>query len=91
MSSKRKTTGTKKNRAKTRKVEYDDDDISSEHESDVDDAETGSNADVEDAAAEDDLTDVSSIPELPPPEVKLLPYHLFPPHRVYLSQVLGNF
>ena len=71
MSTKRKIPATKKNRAKQRKVEYDEEDISSEHDSDVDDAETGSNADGEDAA-EDDLTDVSNIPELPPPEVKLL-------------------
>ncbi|XP_043603285.1 protein RCC2 homolog [Bombus pyrosoma] len=67
MSTKRKNPATKKGRAKSRKVEYDEEDISSEHDSDVDDAETGSNADGEDAA-EDDLADVSSIPELPPPE-----------------------
>lgn len=71
MSTKRKIPAAKKSRAKQRKVEYDEEDISSEHDSDVDDAETGSNADGEDAA-EDDLTDVSNIPELPPPEVKLL-------------------
>lgn len=71
MSTKRKNPTSKKNRAKSKKVEYDEEDISSEHDSDVDDAETGSNADGEDAA-EDDLTDVSSIPELPPPEVILL-------------------
>lgn len=70
MSTKRKNPTTKKGRAKSRKVEYDEEDISSEHDSDVDDAETGSNVDGEDAV-EDDLTDVSSIPELPPPEVKL--------------------
>nr|XP_034185599.1 protein RCC2 homolog [Osmia lignaria] len=67
MSAKRKSLTTKKGRGKSRKVEYDEEDISSEHDSDVDDAETGSNADGEDAA-EDDLTDVSTIPELPPPE-----------------------
>lgn len=71
MSSKRKTTSTKKGRGKMRKVEYDDEDISSEHDSDVDDAETGSNANGEDAT-EDDLTDVSIFPELPPPEVRTL-------------------
>lgn len=70
MSTKRKNPTIKKGRAKSRKVEYDEEDISSEHDSDVDDAETGSNVDGEDAL-EDDLTDVSSIPELPPPEVKL--------------------
>ncbi|XP_066591146.1 protein RCC2 homolog isoform X1 [Prorops nasuta] len=67
MSAKRKNSPSKKNRPKSRKVEYDEEDISSEHESEVEDAETGSNVDGEDAA-EDDLTDVSSIPELPPPE-----------------------
>lgn len=71
MSAKRKNPTNKKGRAKSRKVEYDEEDISSEHDSEVDDAETGSNADGEDAA-EDDLTDISTIPELPPPEVILL-------------------
>ncbi|KAL2737479.1 protein RCC2 isoform X1 [Vespula maculifrons] len=66
--SKRKNTTVKKGRAKSRKVEYDEEDISSEHESDVEDAESGTNVDGEDAA-EDDLTDVSNIPELPSPEV----------------------
>ncbi|XP_043677543.1 protein RCC2 homolog isoform X1 [Vespula pensylvanica] len=65
--SKRKNTTVKKGRAKSRKVEYDEEDISSEHESDVEDAESGTNVDGEDAA-EDDLTDVSNIPELPSPE-----------------------
>lgn len=84
MSAKRKSLTTKKGRGKTRKVEYDEEDISSEHDSDVDDAETGSNADGEDAA-EDDLTDVSTIPELPPPEVIL--FSSF--SHAYLSQVEG--
>jgi hypothetical protein len=70
MSSKRKNTGSKsKSRAKSRKIEYDEEDISSEHDSEVDDAEAGSNADGEDAAAEDALADVSNMPELPAPEV----------------------
>lgn len=74
MSTKRKNTGGKpKNRAKSRKIEYDEEDISSEHESEVDDAEAGSNADGEDAAAEDALADVTSMPELPAPEVRSLP------------------
>lgn len=83
MSTKRKNPATKKGRAKSRKVEYDEEDISSEHDSDVDDAETGSNADGEDAA-EDDLADVSSIPELPPPEVKLFSSFSY----TYLSQAV---
>lgn len=72
MSTKRKSTsgGTSKNRPKSRKVEYDEEDISSEHESEVDDAEAGSNVDGEDAVAEDTLADVSDIPELPAPEVR---------------------
>jgi len=70
MSSKRKNTGSKsKSRAKSRKIEYDEEDISSEHDSEVDDAEAGSNADGEDAAAEDALADISNMPELPAPEV----------------------
>lgn len=68
MSTKRKSTGGKKNRAKSRKVEYDEEDISSEHDSEVDDGEVGSNADGEDAT-EDALADVSNMPELPAPEV----------------------
>lgn len=68
MSTKRKSTAGKKNRAKSRKVEYDEEDISSEHDSEVDDAEAGSNADGEDAV-EDALADVSNMPELPAPEV----------------------
>lgn len=68
MSTKRKNTGGKKNRAKSRKVEYDEEDISSEHDSEVDDVEAGSNADGEDAV-EDALADVSNMPELPSPEV----------------------
>ncbi|XP_015607947.1 protein RCC2 homolog [Cephus cinctus] len=69
MSTKRKNTAAgKKGRGKTRKVEYDDEDISSEHDSEVEDAvDAGSNADGEDTA-DDDLTDVSAFPELPPPE-----------------------
>lgn len=71
MSSKRKHTAAKpKNRTKSRKVEYDEEDISSEQDSEVDEA--GSNADGEDAAVEDTLADVSSIPELPAPEVILV-------------------
>lgn len=69
MSTKRKNTGKPKNRAKSRKVEYDEEDISSEHDSEIDDAEAGSNADGEDATAEDALADVSNMPELPAPEV----------------------
>ncbi|KYM75935.1 PREDICTED: protein RCC2 homolog [Atta cephalotes] len=69
MSTKRKAaSGKAKNRPKSRKVEYDEEDISSEHDSEVDDAEAGSNADGEDAAAEDALADVSNMPELPAPE-----------------------
>lgn len=66
MSTKRKNPPSKKSHAKSRKVEYDEEDISSEHDSEVDEA--GSNADGEDAA-EDALADVLNIPELPPPEV----------------------
>ncbi|XP_029155280.1 protein RCC2 homolog [Nylanderia fulva] len=70
MSTKRKSVsgGKSKNRPKSRKVEYDEEDISSEHESEVDDAEAGSIADGEDAVPEDTLADVSNIPELPAPE-----------------------
>lgn len=71
MSSKRKSAGPKKGvKPKSRKVEYDDEDISSEHESDLDDtnADAGSNVDGDDAT-EEDQTDVSEIPELHPPEV----------------------
>lgn len=70
MSSKRKSAGPKKGvKPKSRKVEYDDEDISSEHESDLDDtgADAGSNVDGDDAT-EEDQTDVSNIPELHPPE-----------------------
>lgn len=80
--SKRKNTTAKKGRAKSRKVEYDEEDISSEHESDVEDAESGTNVDGEDAA-EDDLTDVSNIPELPSPEVTVIYFFSYR----YLSQV----
>lgn len=71
MSAKRKTAPSKKPRAKTRKTEYDEEDISSDHESDVEEAETGTAADGEDGAdvEEEDNTDVSNIPELPAPEV----------------------
>lgn len=73
MSSKRKNTVAKpKNRAKSRKVEYDEEDISSEQDSEVDDAEAGLNADGEDGAVEDTLADVANIPELPAPEVILV-------------------
>ncbi|XP_015116936.1 protein RCC2 homolog [Diachasma alloeum] len=67
MSSKRKTPATKKGKNKSRKVEYDEEDISSEHESDLEDADAGSNADAEDAN-DDELNDVSNIPELRAPE-----------------------
>lgn len=73
MSSKRKSNPTKKPKAKSRKVEYDDEDISSEHESDVEDEQrnlVGPSADGE-ADAEDDLADLASIPELPAPEVSI--------------------
>ncbi|CAG5104364.1 Similar to rcc2: Protein RCC2 homolog (Xenopus laevis) [Cotesia congregata] len=69
MSTKRKNTPTsKKPKSKAKKVEYDEEDeISSP--SDLEDADAGSNADgAEDAAAEEDLTDVTSIPELRAPE-----------------------
>lgn len=70
MSTKRKNAPSKvKSRPKSRKVEYDEEDISSEHDSEVDDAEVGPNVDGEDAAAEDALADVSNMPELPAPEV----------------------
>lgn len=68
MSSKRKNPAVKKGKSKTKKVEYDEEDISSEHESDVEDADAGSNADAEDAN-DDELNDVSNIPELRAPEV----------------------
>lgn len=69
MSTKRKNANKAKSRPKLRKVEYDEEDISSEHDSEVDDAEAGSNADGDDTAAEDALADVSNMPELPAPEV----------------------
>lgn len=78
MSTKRKNTSKAKSRPKARKVEYDEEDISSEHDSEVDDAEAGSNVDGEDAAAEDALADVSNMPELPAPEV--IPSCLPSPH-----------
>lgn len=83
MSTKRKNTssGTSKNRPKSRKVEYDEEDISSEHESEVEDAEAGSNIDGEDAVgevAEDTLADVSDMPELPAPEVRPGPFSFSP-------------
>lgn len=68
---KRKSQTSKKKNAKSRKVEYDSEDISSEHDSEVEDAEAGLNAECEDAA-EEDLTEVSNMPELPPPKVILL-------------------
>lgn len=91
MSGKRKNVGGKKGRGKSRKVEYDEEDISSEQESEVDDAEVDADADPEsggktggDATEEDTAEDVSNIPELHPPEVRcdlfLLPItfiHLF--------------
>ncbi|OXU20354.1 protein RCC2 homolog [Nasonia vitripennis] len=67
MSSKRKPASKSKAKSKSRKVEYDEEDISSEHDSEVEDAEHQENADGEDAA-EDDLADLASIPELPAPE-----------------------
>lgn len=73
MSAKRKNISTvKKGRGKVKKVEYDDEDISSEHESDVEDADAdaGSNIDGDDAVEDaDDLAAVATMPELPPPEV----------------------
>ena len=70
MSTKRKSAPIKKPRGKSRKTEYDEEDISSEHDSELEDAETGSNADGEEGAdVEEETKDVSSIPELPPPEV----------------------
>lgn len=74
MSSKRKSNPTKKTKAKSRKVEYDDEDISSEHDSDMEDEhrnQDGPSADGE-ADAEDDLADLTSIPELPAPEVRFI-------------------
>ncbi|XP_034952183.1 protein RCC2 homolog [Chelonus insularis] len=62
MSTKRKNTSQKKGRSKSKKVEYDEEDISSE--SDYDDADAGSNDD----ATEEDLADVSNVPELRAPE-----------------------
>lgn len=73
MSAKRKnpSTATKKGRGKAKKVEYDSEDISSEHDSEVEDADAGSNVDAEDAVEDaDDLANVASMPELPPPEVR---------------------
>lgn len=71
MSSKRKPASKSKAKSKSRKVEYDEEDISSEHESEVEDPEHHQEnaADVDDANAEDDLADLASIPELPAPEV----------------------
>lgn len=66
MSTKRKSAPGKKGRGKSKKVEYDEEDISSE--SDLEDVDAGSNVDAEDAI-EEDLTDVSNIPELRAPEV----------------------
>ncbi|XP_046424109.1 protein RCC2 homolog isoform X1 [Neodiprion virginianus] len=70
MSTKRKNTSSlEKSRGKAKKVEYDDEDISSEHESDVEDADAGSNVDGDDAVEDaDDLAVVATMPELPPPE-----------------------
>lgn len=86
MSTKRKSTpsGTSKNRPKSRKVEYDEEDISSEHESEVEDAEAGSNVDGEDAGevAEDTLADVSDMPELPAPEVRPGPFFFSPRNSI---------
>ncbi|KAK0079564.1 hypothetical protein PV325_001069 [Microctonus aethiopoides] len=65
MSTKRKSAPGKKGRGKSKKVEYDEEDISSE--SDLEDVDAGSNVDAEDAI-EEDLTDVSNIPELRAPE-----------------------
>ncbi|XP_051161683.1 protein RCC2 homolog [Leptopilina boulardi] len=71
MNSKRKSAPSKKPRAKTRKTEYDEEDISSDHDSEVEEADTGNTTvDGEDGAdvEEEDNTDVSNIPELPAPE-----------------------
>ena len=68
MSSKRKGSAAKsKPKSKARKVEYDEEDISSEHESEVED-EHQDPVDPEEAA-EEELADIGSIPELPAPEV----------------------
>lgn len=92
MSSKRKSVPSKKGaQSRKRKVEYDEEDISSEHESgsEVEDADTGLNNDAEDAV-EDDLTDVSSIPELPPPEVNLrIQIYIF--FQLFLSCAYSRF
>ena len=71
MSTKRKSVPSKKPRGKSRKTEYDEEGISSEHDSEVEETETGSNVDGEDGvdAEEENNTDVSDIPELPAPEV----------------------
>lgn len=80
MSAKRKSNPTKKSKAKSRKVEYDDEDISSEHDSEVEHDEQrnqdGPSADGE-ADAEEDLADLTSIPELPAPEVSIQRYLLY--------------
>ncbi|CAB0036465.1 unnamed protein product [Trichogramma brassicae] len=72
MSAKRKGANPKSKKSKARKVEYDESDISSEHESDVEDERQknhdGAHADGDGAAALEDITDYSSIPELPAPE-----------------------
>ena len=69
MSAKRKGP-TAKSKAKARKVEYDEDDISSEHDSDAGE-EALDGVDGDGPTAEDDLVDLSGIPELPAPEVNL--------------------
>ena len=77
MSSKRKTTTKSKAKSKARKVEYDEEDISSEHDSEVEDSEHQQENAADgagDDGAEDDLADIASIPELPPPEVRIVLY-----------------
>lgn len=70
MASKRKNVGAKKGRGKTRKVEYDDEDISSEPESEPEDAEVDADEDSEAGTKSADAAeDVYNMPELCPPEV----------------------
>ena len=68
MSTKRKPNTKNKTKSKSRKVEYDEEDISSEHESDVEEHHQ-ENADGDDAI-EEDSADLTNIPELPAPEVR---------------------
>lgn len=67
MSTKRKSAPVK-NRGKSRKTEYEEENISSEHDSELEDG-ADSAEDGADAEEEVETKDVSSIPELTPPEV----------------------